>query len=71
MMSRLSTDCFQRRAEEESAAAANATDERAAQSHRELAVHYRNIANGSEQLPQDDADQSEGGILPLEFRIVA
>lgn len=71
MGERTPADYFDRRAEEERTAAANAADERAARSHRELADHYRNIANGSEQLPADHADPSEGGILRDEFRIVA
>lgn len=65
-----SKDYFERRSEEERTAAEQASDERAAQSHRELAEHYRNVANGSEQLPVDDEGSSDAGTLPKEFRIV-
>jgi hypothetical protein len=70
MRERASRDYFERRAEEEHAAAANAADERAAQSHRELSDRYRNLASGSEQLPADDAGAGDGGTLPNDFRIV-
>jgi hypothetical protein len=65
-----SRDYFERRADEERTAAANAADERAAQSHRELSDHYRNIASGSERIPSDDADPSDDGTLPKDFRIL-
>lgn len=65
-----STDYFQRRAEEERLAAERAADQRAAQSHRELSDHYRNIASGSEELPMDDVAPSDEGILPQDFWIV-
>lgn len=71
MSKRQSRDYFQRRAEEERVAAENAIDERAAQSHRELADRYGSIANGSEHPPEDDADQSVMGIFLQDFRIVA
>jgi hypothetical protein len=69
MSERQSTDYFERRAEEERAAAEQAGDERAAQSHRELSDHYRNIASGSEQPPRDDGDPSNDGIASKNFRI--
>lgn len=65
-----SRDYFERRSEEERTAAEQASDQRAAQSHRELAEHYRNVANGSEALPDDDDRGSDDGFLPKEFRIV-
>jgi len=65
-----SRDYFVRRSEEERTAAEQARDERAAQSHRELADHYRNIAEGSEELPGDDGAGWGDGTLAKEFRIV-
>jgi hypothetical protein len=65
-----SKDYFERRADEENTAAEKASDERAAQSHRELSEHYRNIAKGSEEAPSDDDDEPKGGMLPTNFRIV-
>jgi hypothetical protein len=70
MQNRQSRDYFERRADEERAAAEKAGDERAAQSHRELAKHYHNIARGSEEAPGRDAEVPSPGILPREFRIV-
>jgi hypothetical protein len=65
-----SKDYFQRRADEERAAADQAADERAAKSHRELSEHYRNVASGSEQVPRDEDEAADPGILPRDFRIV-
>jgi len=65
-----SRDYFERRSEEERTAAEQASDARAAQSHRELAEHYRQVANGSERLPADDDGSPEVGTLAKEFRIV-
>jgi hypothetical protein len=65
-----SKDYFARRSDQERAAAEQARDARAAQSHRELAERYRNLANGSEQLPVDEDGGGEHGILTKEFRIV-
>jgi hypothetical protein len=65
-----SKDYFERRADEERAAADQAADERAAQSHRELSERYRDVANGSEPVPGDDAEAPDPGILPRDFRIV-
>jgi hypothetical protein len=64
------TDYFQRRAEEERAAADSAADKRAAESHLSLAARYDAKAKGSpvRELKVDDTD--EGGILPKEFRIL-
>jgi hypothetical protein len=69
MQDRRSSDYFERRAEEERAAAARATNERAAQSHRELAMHYRGLANGF-KLPGSDGSDGDGAILSKDFRIV-
>jgi hypothetical protein len=70
MQNAQSKDYFERRADEERVAADKAADERAAQSHRELARHYRNIASGSEEAPGRDVEAPAQGILPREFRIV-
>jgi hypothetical protein len=69
MQDRPSPDYFGRRAEEERAAAARATNERAAQFHRELARHYRELADGIE-LPRLDASGGDEGVLSKDFRIV-
>jgi histidine ammonia-lyase len=63
-------DYFERRSEQERTAAEQASDERAAKSHRELATHYRNLANGSAFPPADEEGRLQDGILPKEFRIV-
>jgi hypothetical protein len=60
---------FERRAEEERAAALRATNERAAQVHRELAEHYGELATGGEQIANDES-AAEAGILPKDFQIV-
>jgi hypothetical protein len=59
-----------RRAAEELAAANYAADERAAQSHRDLARHFEELAGN---LPENGAP--EGAVLPAstlpsEFRII-
>jgi len=64
------TDYFQRRAEEERAAAANAADERAAQSHRSLAARYDAKAKGSPVRELKIEGTDDGSILPKEFRIL-
>jgi hypothetical protein len=61
---------YSRRAEEEARAADQANDPRAADTHRELARHYRNLADGVEDLPIVEARAVDPGILPREFRIV-
>lgn len=48
------TDYYARRADEERLAAEIASDERAAQSHRELAAHYARVASGEEKPPSDE-----------------
>ena len=61
---------FERRAEEEQLAAVNATDERAAQTHRALAARYYARTAGG---PVRDAQREEPispGILPKDFRIL-
>jgi hypothetical protein len=60
---------FERRAEEERAAAQRATNERAAQSHRELADRYHDLATGAEQ-PLSEDGAGDAGILWKDFRIV-
>lgn len=70
MQERQSREYFERRAQEEREAAENAVDERAAQSHRELAEHYRKIAKGCEGGSAEDVEASSPGILPRDFRIL-
>jgi hypothetical protein len=52
------TDYFRRRAEEERAAAENAGDARAAQTHRALAARYDAKATGS---PVHEIEEDRGG----------
>lgn len=61
---------FLRRAEEERAAAAKASDERAAQSHRSLAARYDAKAKGSpvREIHLNETDNANG--LSKEFRIL-
>jgi hypothetical protein len=60
---------YARRAEEERLAAVNASDERAAQSHRELAVRYLELSDGAGLPPTDDA-AAQIRIVSKDFRIV-
>jgi hypothetical protein len=71
MTDSLPDDYFQRRAEEEREAAEQAADERAAQSHRELAEHYEKLARkqGREAADIEEVPQLWGS-LPREFRIL-
>ena len=69
-MTEQSSDYYARRAEEERLAAANAREERAAQSHRELADHYSKLANGSAQLPGEGSVPLNAGTVSKDFRIV-
>jgi hypothetical protein len=63
-----SADYFHRRALEERAAAELAHDERAANSHRELARRYDEKA---EDGPGAEAEEPEfGSVLPDEFQIL-
>ena len=64
-----SKDYFQRRAEQERTAAEQAGDERAAQSHRELAERYDEMAKQEPGEIRGD-DQPQSGIMPKDFRIV-
>lgn len=64
------TDYFSRRAEEERAAADNASDERAAQSHRSLAARYDAKAKGSPVRELKNHDDQERGTLPKDFSIL-
>ena len=63
-------DYFSRRAEEERAAADNASDERAAQSHRSLAARYDAKARGSPVHELKDDGDEEEGTLPKDCRIL-
>jgi len=64
------TDYFHRRAEEERAAAEQASDERAAQSHRSLAARYDAKANGSPVREIAEDASEEGSVLPKDFHIL-
>jgi hypothetical protein len=64
-----SRDYFQRRAEQELAASEEATDARAAKSHRELAEHFLGLANGG-TAAADEAAPLDSGTLPKDFLIV-
>ena len=68
-MSEQSKSYYAQRAEEERLAAVNASDERAAQSHRELAVCYLELSDGTGLLPTDDA-AAQIRIVSKDFRIV-
>ena len=68
-MSEQSRSYYAQRAEEERLAAANAPDERAAQSHRELALRYLKLSDETERLPADEA-AAEIRIVSKDFRIV-
>jgi hypothetical protein len=61
---------FHRRAEEERAAADNASDERAAQSHRSLAARYEAKAKGSPVREITGEEAEHGSVLPKDFRIL-
>jgi hypothetical protein len=60
---------YSRRAEEEARAAEQANDPRAAETHRELARHYRNLAVGIEDGPIAEVRPAQPGILARDFRI--
>ena len=60
---------YKRRAKEERAAAEHASDERAAQSHRELLDQYERLADG-EAPTGAAADQEKPGSVSKEFRIL-
>jgi hypothetical protein len=63
-------DYCRRRAAEERAAAAHAADERAAQSHRDLAQHFEELASeAGNGWTRDDPVQSTS-TLPSDFRII-
>jgi hypothetical protein len=61
---------YSRRAEEEAKAAEQAGDPRAAATHRDLAQHYRKLADGIEDSPIAEVRPIRAGILAREFRIV-
>ena len=63
------SEYFNRRAEEEREAARTATDERAAESHRELADRYD--AKAKHESEEEVADeQTESSTLSKDFRIL-
>jgi hypothetical protein len=65
------SEYFNRRADEEREAANTATDERAAQSHRELADRYDAKAKDDKgSSNENDGDESDGGTLSKDFRIL-
>jgi hypothetical protein len=63
------SEYFQRRAEEERAAADRAGDERAAKSHRALAKRYQRKADGDES-PGGGAEPGKSAGVGHEFRII-
>ena len=63
-------DYFQKRADEEREAAKQATDERAATSHRELADHYTRLADSESDQQADQDEPLATSVLPREFRIL-
>lgn len=63
-------DYFERRAEEERSAAAEAADERAAQSHRDLAQRYERKAHDDAEV-DDGAPEALSTMIPGEgFKII-
>jgi hypothetical protein len=62
---------YSRRAEEEARAADQAHDPRAAETHRELARHYRELADGIEISPVAEPRPTQSGILARDFRIIS
>ena len=64
-----SQDYFARRAEQERAAAADATDERAALMHRQMAERYDELARGAAQPRGPDPMPTDRGILPRDLQI--
>ena len=65
-----SADYFRRRAAEELCAAAQASDERAAQQHRELARRYGDLVKSGVDGRRSDEDLPAAGSLPNEFIIL-
>ena len=63
-------DYCRRRAAEERAAAAQAADERAAQSHRDLAEHFEELASHADDgwMPEEPVPSTS--TLPADFRII-
>ncbi|MCL6729258.1 hypothetical protein [Sphingomonas hankyongi] len=58
---------FERRAAQERDAASQASDERAAQAHLELAERYAKLAEGGGEI---DTRKETGAVLTAEFRIL-
>jgi hypothetical protein len=59
-----------RRAAEERAAAAHAADERAAQSHRDLAEYFEALASDAGDAWMRDDPVPSTSTLPADFRII-
>ncbi len=65
------SEYFNRRAEEEREAADKASDERAAESHRELADRYDAKAkDDAESEEEHSGDEPENGTLSKDFHIL-
>ena len=63
-------DYFRRRAAEERAAAADAADERAARSHRDLAEQFEEQASDVLETRVPDEPVQAGSTMPSDFRII-
>ena len=64
------TEYFRRRADQERTAADQATDERAALTHREMAGRYDELARGIVPVSEAEPPPLRPGILPRDFQIV-
>jgi hypothetical protein len=60
---------FEKRAEQERAAAEQAADERVAQPHRELARRYADLAKGDLTMDGEPGPELMAGLAP-EFRVL-
>lgn len=63
------SDYFRRRATEEEAAAESAVDDRARQSHLDLARRYLEVADGR-SMPAGVVAETSVGLIGAEFRII-
>ena len=70
MSDRQSRAYFERRAEQEQAAALQAASEPAAQRHRELAAEYRRLVLAPRPPSGGVVETVDDGILPLDFRLI-
>jgi len=61
---------FSRRADEERAAAAQAADARAAQSHRDLAARFDSLAKGGLEQARPDHPVQFAGTMAGRLRII-